>query len=200
MERKILLVGLFLTVAAVALYVIERNRAPLPGAANPETASTPAPAPAIRGIAAPEFALPDLDGAIVRRSDLKDKVLLVNFWATWCAPCEIEIPWFIDFDKKYKDQGLEVIGISLDEEGPEVVKKYVTEHNVSYKIVMGTEDTAEIFGGVIGLPTSFMVDRDGKFYSMHRGLVGKDVVEREILELLGLPKPAAETSPASWTR
>ena len=199
MERKILLVGLFLTVAAVALYVIERNRAPLPGAANPETASTPAPAPAIRGVAAPEFALADLDGGTLRNSDLKDKVLLVNFWATWCAPCEIEIPWFIDFDNKYRSDGLEVIGISLDEEGPEVVKKYITEHKVTYKIVMGDEKTAEAFGGVIGLPTTFIVDRNGKFYSMHRGLVGKAVVEEEFLELLGIPKKEDQTAPASWT-
>jgi cytochrome c biogenesis protein CcmG/thiol:disulfide interchange protein DsbE len=198
-ERKILLVGMFLTVAAVAMYVVERTRGPVPGA-NPGTATTSAPAPAIRGVAAPEFELADLDGGKLRKSDLKDKVLLVNFWATWCAPCEIEIPWFIDFQKKYGDDGLEVIGISLDEEGPEVVKKYITEHKVNYKIVMGNEKTAEAFGGVIGLPTSFVVDREGKFYSMHRGLVGKDVVEEELLELLGVPKEESQTASASWTR
>jgi cytochrome c biogenesis protein CcmG/thiol:disulfide interchange protein DsbE len=198
-ERKILLVGMFLTVAAVAMYVIERTRGPVPGA-NPGTAATSGPAPAIRGVAAPEFELADLDGGKLRNSDLKNKVLLVNFWATWCAPCEIEIPWFIDFQKKYQDDGLEVIGISLDEEGPEKVKKYVAEHKVNYKIVMGDEKTAEAFGGVIGLPTSFVVDREGKFYSMHRGLVGKDVVEEELLELLGVPKEESQTAPASWTR
>ncbi|MGH9783940.1 MAG: TlpA disulfide reductase family protein [Terriglobia bacterium] len=199
MERKVLLVGMFLTVAAVAMYVIERNRGPVP-AANPGTATTSAPAPAIRGVAAPEFELPNLDGTPLRKSDLQGKVLLVNFWATWCAPCEIEIPWFIDFQKKYQDDGLEVIGISLDEEGPEKVKKYVAEHKVNYKIVMGDEKTAEAFGGVIGLPTSFIVDREGKFYSMHRGLVGKDVVEEELLELLEVPKEESETAPASWMR
>ncbi|MBF8306147.1 MAG: Redoxin domain protein [Acidobacteria bacterium] len=199
MERKILLVGMFLTVAAVAMYVVERNRGPVPGA-SPGTTATSGPAPAIRGVAAPEFELADLDGGKLRNSDLQGKVLLVNFWATWCAPCEIEIPWFIDFQKKYQDDGLEVIGISLDEEGPEKVKKYVTEHKVNYKIVMGDEKTAEAFGGVIGLPTSFVVDREGKFYSMHRGLVGKDVVEEELLQLLGVPKEESQTAPASWTR
>ena len=199
MERKILLVGMFLTVAAVAMYVVERNRGPVPGA-NPGTSTTSAPAPAIRGVAAPDFELPNLDGTPLRKSDLQGKVLLVNFWATWCAPCEIEIPWFIDFQKKYQDDGLEVIGISLDEEGPEKVKKYVAEHKVNYKIVMGDEKTAEAFGGVIGLPTSFVVDREGKFYSMHRGLVGKDVVEEELLQLLGVPKEESQTAPASWTR
>ena len=200
MERKILLVGLFLTVAAVAMYVIERTRGPVTAPATSETAARPAGPPAIRGVAAPEFELPNLDGAQLRKSDLQGKVLLVNFWATWCAPCEIEIPWFIDFQKKYQDDGLEVIGISLDEEGPEKVKKYVAEHKVNYKIVMGDEKTAEAFGGVIGLPTTFIVDREGKFWSMHRGLVGKDVVEEELLELLGVPKEESQTAPASWTR
>ncbi len=201
MERKILLIGLALTAGAVGLFLYERARGPLPGAA-PETSATASPAPAIRGVAVPEFELANLDGTVLRKGDLRDKVLLVNFWATWCAPCEIEIPWFIDFDKKYREDGLEVIGISLDEEGPEVVKKYVAEHNVTYKIVMGNEETAETFGGVIGLPTTFMVDREGKFWSMHRGLVGKDVVEEEIVELLGIskkPDPEGETAPASWT-
>lgn len=200
MERKILLVGLILAAVTVTLYVIERNRGSVPGAANPTTATAPAPAPAIRGVAAPDFELPNLDGTPLRKGDLQGKVLLVNFWATWCAPCEIEIPWFIDFQKKYQDDGLEVIGISLDEEGPEVVKKYVAEHQVNYKIVMGDEKTAEAFGGVIGLPTSFVVDREGKFYSMHRGLVGKDVVEEELLELLEVPKEESQTAPASWMR
>ena len=199
MERKVLLAGLLLTVVAVGLFVIEKNRTPAPGSAKPAPeAKAPSP-PTIRGKPAPDFELPDLAGAKLRNSDLKDKVLLVNFWATWCAPCEIEIPWFIDFDKKYRSQGLEIVGVSLDEEGPEKVKKFVAEHKMTYKVVMGDEKTAEAFGGVVGLPTTFLVDRSGKFHSMHRGLVGKDIVENELLELLGLPKKAEETKPASWT-
>ena len=200
MERKVLLVGLLLTVVAVALFIVERNRTTTPDAAKSALGVKEPSVPAIRGKPAPDFELPDLEGAKLRSSDLKDKVLLVNFWATWCAPCEIEIPWFIDFDNNYRSQGLEIIGVSLDEEGPEKVKKYITEKKVTYKIVMGDEKTAEAFGGVIGLPTTFLVDRSGKLYSMHRGLVGKAIVETELRELLGLPKKAEETTPASWAR
>lgn len=199
MERKVLVVGLLLTVVAVAMFVMERNRFTTPGTTQPAPeAKAPSP-PAIRGKPAPDFELPDLAGAKLHRSDLKDKVLLVNFWATWCAPCEIEIPWFIDFDKKYRSQGLEIVGVSLDEEGPAKVKKYVAEHKMTYHVVMGDEKTADAFGGILGLPTTFLVDRSGKFHSMHRGLVLKDIVENELLELLGLPKKAEETKPASWT-
>ena len=200
MERKVLLIGLFLVGAALALFVAEKQQVLAPGA--PDAAKTaPAPkapsAPAIRGKPAPDIELPDLSGAKLRLRDLKDKVLLVNFWATWCAPCEIEIPWFNDFDQKYREQGLEIVGISLDEEGPEVVKRYVAKKKMTYKVVMGDDKAAEAFGGVIGLPTTFLVDRNGKFYSMHRGLVGKDIVEEELLELLGTPKEPSSASKAT---
>ena len=200
MERKILLIGLLLIGAALALFVAEKQQVLAPGA--PDAAKTaPAPkapsAPAIRGKPAPDVELPDLSGAKLRLRDLKDKVLLVNFWATWCAPCEIEIPWFNDFDQKYRKQGLEIVGISLDEEGPEVVKRFVARKKMTYKVVMGDDKAAEAFGGVIGLPTTFLVDRNGKFYSMHRGLVGKDIVEEELLELLGTTKEPSSVSKAT---
>lgn len=199
MERKVLLIGLFLVGAALALFVAEKHQVLAPGAVKDVSAPKAPSAPVIRGKPAPDVELPDLSGAKLHLRDLKDKVLLVNFWATWCAPCELEIPWFIDFDKKYRERGLEIVGISLDEEGPEVVKKFVAKKKMTYKVVMGNDQVADAFGGVVGLPTTFLVDRHGKFYSMHRGLVGKDIVENELLELLGLPKKAEETSPASWT-
>ena len=200
MERKVLLIGLLLVGAALALFVAEKRQVLAPDA--PDTVKdVPTPkapsAPAIRGKPAPDVELPDLSGAKLRLRDLKDKVLLVNFWATWCAPCEIEIPWFNDFDKKYREQGLEIVGISLDEEGPEVVKRFVDKKKMTYKVVMGDEKAAEAFGGVIGLPTTFLVDRNGKFYSMHRGLVGKDIVEEELLELLGTTKEPSSASKAT---
>jgi cytochrome c biogenesis protein CcmG/thiol:disulfide interchange protein DsbE len=160
----------------------------------------PQPAPAIRGVAAPEFELPDVAGAMVKLSDFKGKVVLVNFWATWCAPCEIETPWFVEFDKKYRENGLQIVGISLDEEGVEPVKKFMERYSIEYKIVMGNEETAQNFGGVVGLPTSFIVDQEGKFYSMHRGLVSKDLYVEEIEGLLGIAGEEGETAPASLAR
>jgi len=198
MERKILLIGLALTMGAVGMFLYERNRGPLTGAEVNPSVLVPQPAPAIRGVAAPEFELPDVAGTMVKLSDFKGKVVLVNFWATWCAPCEIETPWFVEFDKKYRENGLQIIGISLDEDGVEPVKKFVEKYKIEYKIVMGNEETAQNFGGVIGLPTSFIVDQDGKFYSMHRGLVSKDLYEEEIEGLLGIAEEA-ETAPASLT-
>lgn len=193
MERKILIIGLALTLGAVALFLYERSRGPVTTTEVDPSTLVPAPAPAIRGTVAPEFELPDVNGTVVKLSDFKDKVVLVNFWATWCAPCEIETPWFVEFDKKYGDAGLEIVGISLDEDGVEPVKQFMEKYNIEYNIVMGNEDTAQTFGGVIGLPTTFIVDQQGKFYSMHRGLVSKDIYVEEIEELLGI---ASEEEPA----
>src|SRR6266404_4562376 len=91
--------------------------------------------------AAPEFALKDADGKTVRLSDYKGKVVLLDFWATWCGPCKIEIPWFIDFERKYKDQGFAVIGISMDEEGWSVIKPFVSELAINYRILQGSDAT-----------------------------------------------------------
>ena len=135
-----------------------------------------------------------MDGKTVHGTDFKNKVLLVNFWATWCDPCLIEIPWFQDFQKQYGPQGLEVIGISLDEDGPKKVQQFVQKHGMTYTVLMGNEKTTEAFGGILGLPTTFLVDRNGKYYSIHRGLVGRDRVEEDLRELLGLPE--GEASPA----
>jgi peroxiredoxin len=200
LERKILLIGLALTVGAVGMFLYERNRGPIASAGANPGVLVPKPAPAIRGVVAPEFDLPDVDGAMVRLSDFKGKVVLVNFWATWCAPCEIETPWFVEFDGKYREDGLQIVGISLDEGGVGPVKEFMEEYSIDYTIVMGDEDTAQNFGGVIGLPTSFIVDQDGKFYSMHRGLVSKEVYVEEIEGLLGITNEESETEPASWTR
>ncbi len=192
LSQKLLVFGLLLTVVAVGLFLLEKRRAASSGETAIAVPDVPV-IPAIRGKQAPDFELPDLAGKPVRSEDFDGKVLLVNFWATWCAPCEIEIPWFIDFEKKYRSQGLEIIGISLDEEGPEVVRKYVDKRKISYHIVMGDEKTADAFGGILGLPTTYVVDRDGNFYSMHRGLVSKEIMERELQELLTEPGETASS-------
>jgi cytochrome c biogenesis protein CcmG/thiol:disulfide interchange protein DsbE len=197
LERKILIIGLALTLGALALFMYERSRGPASTAEVDPSTLVPAPAPAIRGTDAPEFELPDVNGGTLKLSDLRDKVVLVNFWATWCAPCEIETPWFVEFDKKYGESGLEIVGISLDEGGVEPVKEFMAKYSIEYNIVMGNEETAQNFGGVIGLPTTFLVDQQGKFYSMHRGLVSKDIYVEEIEELLGIAKEESSESAAT---
>jgi cytochrome c biogenesis protein CcmG/thiol:disulfide interchange protein DsbE len=126
----------------------------------------------------------------------------VNFWATWCSPCLIELPWFVEFQKQYGPKGLEVIAISLDEDAAKVVPPFVEKHNFgTLTVLLGDDKTPELFGGLLGLPTTFMVDRNGNYYSKHQGLVGKDDVEMEILELLqtspgAQPAASGSTNPS----
>jgi peroxiredoxin len=136
---------------------------------------------------APDFALKDVNGATVRLSDYRGKVVLLNFWATWCGPCKIEIPWFIEFEQKHKDRGFAVLGISMDDGGWEVVRPFLARMNVNYRTLMGDETVAELYGGVASLPTSFLIDREGRIASAHLGLVSKSVYENEIEQLLAAP-------------
>ena len=146
---------------------------------------------------APDFELKDVNGKAVRLSDFKGKVVLVDFWATWCGPCKIEIPWFVEFERKHKDQGFAVIGISMDEDGWSTVKPFVAELGMNYRVVIGNDRTAESYGGIEGLPTTFLIDRDGKIASVHIGLAGKQDFEDAIDKLLQAP---ADTKSASLGR
>jgi peroxiredoxin len=133
---------------------------------------------------APEFELKDADGKTVRLSDYKGKVVLLDFWATWCGPCKIEIPWFIDFERRYKDKGFAVIGVSMDEEGWTAIKPFVSELAINYRILQGNDATAQLYGGVDALPTTFLIDREGKIAETHAGLAGKDDFEDGIKKLV----------------
>src|SRR5271169_7059676 len=133
----------------------------LTGCSSPWATSTTA-APASERKSAPDFTLPDANGASVKLSDYKGKVVLLNFWATWCGPCKIEIPWFMDFEKTYKDKNFAVLGVSLDEDGWESVKPYIEQKKINYRVVIGTEQVAQLYGEVDSLPTSFMIDREGR--------------------------------------
>jgi peroxiredoxin len=133
---------------------------------------------------APNFTLLDSNGAKVTLAGLKGKVVLLNFWATWCGPCQVEIPWFVEFNKTYKARGLAVVGVSMDEDGWKSVKPYLATKKIDYPIVIGTEDVAKAYGGVDSLPSTFIIDRDGKIAFSHTGLVGKDTYETEIRSLL----------------
>ena len=152
---------------------------------------------------APEFALKDADGKTVRLEDYKGKVVLLDFFATWCGPCKIEIPWFMEFERQNKDKGFSVLGVSMDDEGWEVVKPFLTELGVNYRVVIGNDATAQIYGGVDALPTTFLIDRNGKIAAVHIGLTdfgpkGKKVFEDGIAQLLqdpgGIIKDVADAS------
>jgi thiol-disulfide isomerase/thioredoxin len=140
---------------------------------------------------APNFSLKDADGNAVNLADYRGKVVLVNFWATWCGPCEAEIPWFIEFEKKYKDQGFAVLGVSMDDDGWKSVRPYVASHKINYRVVIGSEVVSQQFGEIDSLPTSFVLDREGRIASDHVGLIDKVDYQNEIVKLLQDPKSAA---------
>ena len=135
--------------------------------------------------AAANFSLADSTGVQVALADYKGKVVLLNFWATWCGPCKIEIPWFIEFNKTYKDRGFAVLGVSLDDDGWKSVRPYLAEKKIDYTVVLGNDQVSKSYGDVDSLPTTFIIDRDGRIAFVHMGLVGKDTYEKEIRRLLG---------------
>lgn len=132
---------------------------------------------------APDFSLRDSDGRTVRLSDYRGKVVLLNFWATWCSPCRFEIPWFVQFERQHKDQGFAVIGISMDDEGWAAVKPFMEELGINYRVLMGNDTVTLLYGGVDSLPTSFVIDRAGKVANVHIGLVSKSNYENDLKEL-----------------
>ena len=132
----------------------------------------------------PEVALTDSKGAPVNLSAYKGRVVLLDFWATWCEGCKEEIPWFMEFQNKYSKSGLAVVGASLDDDGWKSVKPYLSQHKINYRIVVGTFESAKQFGVDKGMPVTLLVDRNGRIADVHLGMVDKDAFEREIQILL----------------
>ncbi len=141
-------------------------------------AKSPYPKPAT------DFTLTDSTGKAQKLSDYKGKVVLLNFWATWCGPCKIEIPWFNEFQDKYKARGFSALGVAMDDEGWELVRPHLAKNKISYPVMVGNEALAEKYGGVDSLPTTFLIDRQGRVTSMHVGLVSKKDYSDEIEKLL----------------
>lgn len=142
---------------------------------------------------APEVTFKDLQGKDVSLASLKGKVVVVNFWATWCEPCRYEIPWLIDVQQKYRDKGFTFLGVAMDDDGKVSVEPFVqkTQFDVgghsmtmNYPIVLGNDDLAAKFGGLIGLPTTIVISRDGKITKRYIGPAKQDELEKDIQGLL----------------
>jgi thiol-disulfide isomerase/thioredoxin len=158
-----------------------------PGAASTETVTLrffrdPKPAPA--------FTLRDLDGREIAQASLRGKVVIVNFWATWCGPCRAEIPDLVALQTKYRDT-LQVIGISEDETGVEGVRRFAAEHRINYPIAMMTPEIEKMFPGISALPTSFILDRESRVVQKHVGMLTARTTESEARHLAGLPVNAS---------
>lgn len=140
----------------------------------------------LKGKPAPGFALRSLDGRTVRLADLKGKVVLLNFWATWCAPCRVEMPMLAELHAQYRARGLEIIGISMDERGQEAqIAKFVATKGVKYPILLNDEKIGDSYAGARFLPQTFLVDRSGKVVDGFLGLREKEQLARQIEHELG---------------
>ena len=129
---------------------------------------------------APDFTLKTLDGRTVRLQDLRGKVVLLNFWATWCAGCRVEMPRFVEQYRKHHAQGLEIVGVSMDDAGNDAIAAFVKAHHVNYTIVRGNDAVAKSYGGVRFLPQTFVIDRKGEIVRTFAG----PPEERELEELI----------------
>jgi len=141
----------------------------------------------------PDVTFKDLQGKDVPLASLKGKVVVVNFWATWCEPCRVEIPWMIGFQQKYADKGFTMLGVAMDDEGKSVVEPFVQttqfdlggqKATINYPIVLGNDDLAAKFGGMLGLPTTLVISRDGKIAKRYIGLANDADLEKQIKDLL----------------
>jgi len=140
--------------------------------------------PSMTGLAAPDFTLQSLDGKTVHLSDFRGKGVLLNFWATWCQPCKIEMPWFAELQKQYGPQGLQIVGIAMDDASPKEIGEFAHDLGVNYPILVGKEEVGNAYGGVQFLPATFYIGRDGKVVDKVFGLKGRGEIEDGIKKAL----------------
>jgi thiol-disulfide isomerase/thioredoxin len=181
---------IFVLASATALALLCSTGALMPRVSKAAARAVDADQPVIHFVKNPELAPPleavDLVGKPVNKNNWAGKVVLVNFWATWCPPCREEIPELIALKKEYKDR-LEIVGISEDDDPPESVLKFARQKGMTYPIVMSTPELIDAYGGVPALPTSFLIDTQGRVVQKHSGLYPIEMYDQEIRSLLGMP-------------
>jgi peroxiredoxin len=133
---------------------------------------------------APNFTLKDASGRAVQLSSFKGKVVLLNFWATWCGGCKVEIPWFVEFQQTYAGRGFEVLGVSFDDDGWKLVKPFIAAKHLNYPVMICDSHIAALYGGVDALPVTYLIDKSGRIASTHLGVVSKSDYQAEIEKLL----------------
>ena len=185
MVKKYSLILVAVVAVVAATYWADRATRPKKGTVRASVAGHDAGA----GTPAPEITLKDLEGKSLALSQYKGKVVLVNFWATWCEPCQVEIPWLIEMQQKYAAKGFTVLGIAMDEDGAKVVTPWVekerfevngSKSQMNYPILIGDDAAADKFGGLLGYPTSVLVSRDGKVIKRITGIISYDDISKTI--------------------
>ncbi len=169
----------------------------------------------VQGVQAPDFALVSLDGSKVKLSDYRGKAVLLNFWATWCSPCRVEMPWFEDLQKQYGKDGLVVLGIAMDDSEPAKIAEFASELGVNYPVLLGTDQVSDDYGSVQYLPTTFYIGRDGIIVDKLTGLMDRKDIEEAVKKALNTSskpvsveqrqadagvKPTADTGAKDTTR
>ncbi len=189
MNRNVVVV-LCVVVVITGLLLVGKKASKPKDSADPtkqNVSGSPAPSgadPAI-GSFAPEFSLKSVpDGKTVSLSSLRGKAVVVNFWATWCGPCKIEMPWLVDLQKKYGDKGLQIVGITKEDYDEATIAKYTKKMGVNYTVLVGNQQVVDLYGGVGGLPTSFFVNRSGKVVHEIVGLDSESKFEDAIKKAL----------------
>jgi peroxiredoxin len=178
MKRNIAAIAVVTLVVALMLFAGVRSSQHHPRASGP--ALTPSEA---SGKQAPDFVLKDLQGKQVRLSDFRGKAVLLDFWETTCGPCKVEIPWLVELQNQYRGQGLEIVGVALDDSGPANIQKFAKEMGMNYTILQGRDAVGDAYG-VIGWPTTYFIDRSGKIVDADEGLVSRGEIESNIKKAL----------------
>ncbi len=131
-----------------------------------------------------DFVLADMDGKEVNLADFKGRPLVVNFWATWCGPCKVEVPWFVEFAEKYRDQNLAIVGVSVDDT-PEQIREFAQQQGVNYTMLVGQgrDDVAREYDALMAIPVTWLIRADGTVHAKIAGIHGKDSFEQQIQEL-----------------
>ncbi len=160
-----------------------------------ETCEAPLSRPAAKTAPAPDFSLTSTDGRTVVLSELRGKVVIVDFWASWCAPCLLQIPIFNELHNRYADKGLEIVGISMDDPDPNFLPNFKKERNMKYTVVQGTQETVKAFPGIVGFPTTFVVNRQGVIIERHMGLATLPEIEKTVKTALGLDDKKGRGAP-----
>jgi peroxiredoxin len=172
----VILIVVAVVISILLVFGIEKaHHSPVPAA----------PAGKLLGQPAPDFTLQSLDGKTMKLSDFRGKAVLLNFWATWCEPCKIEMPWFVDFEKKYGSQGLVVLGVAMDDATPAEISSFAQKLGVNYPVLIGKEEVGAQYGGIEYLPSTFYISRDGKILDHVFGLVSRSEIESNIQKALG---------------